>query len=419
MEEGMMKALRRGLAFAVFFTVATGCGGGGGGATGSTSHAITGTVTGATGVTVTLSGAASRTTTTDGTGHYAFAGLSSGSYTVVPSLAGHVFEPVSAAVVVNGADVSTHTSFAAAASGGATYTLSGTVSGAVQSNVVVTLGGAATGSVLTDAGGHYTFSGLTGGTYTVTASLAGYAFSPITSVTLNGASSTGNDTVAVAAPATTTLNFLTSSPLPDGQVGVPYASTVIGGISGGTSPYHYQSDSFLTGTPPIGMMVDLAGDLTGTPVKDGSYTFGVCAVDLAGSSRCGSVSLTVTPRQPLTGTWAGTWSWAGTGSNGCSFSDGGAFSMALVQTGTSFTGSTSAQGIEIRDNTTCAYMTTESASGSMDGTVSGATLAYSFTLDDAYGTMSFTGTGTAGATTITGSVTRSTGGSGSLTLTKQ
>jgi hypothetical protein len=47
------------------------------------------------GVTVTLSGAESESTTTNGSGQFSFAKLGQGNYTVTPSLAGHVFNPAS------------------------------------------------------------------------------------------------------------------------------------------------------------------------------------------------------------------------------------------------------------------------------------------------------------------------------------
>ena len=59
--------------------------------------AISGTVTGAVqqGVTMTLSGTSSATTTTDGSGNYSFSDLSNGNYTVTPTLAGYTFSPTS------------------------------------------------------------------------------------------------------------------------------------------------------------------------------------------------------------------------------------------------------------------------------------------------------------------------------------
>ena len=62
--------------------------------------------------------------------------------------------------------------------GNPTYTLSGTVTGAVQQGITITLSGAGTGTTTTSSGGTYSFAGLANGYYTVTASLANYAFSP-------------------------------------------------------------------------------------------------------------------------------------------------------------------------------------------------------------------------------------------------
>jgi hypothetical protein len=65
---------------------------------------VSGLVT--SGVTIVLSGAASATATTGGTGAYRFTGLANGGYTLTPSLAGHTFSPASISVTVRGASVS-------------------------------------------------------------------------------------------------------------------------------------------------------------------------------------------------------------------------------------------------------------------------------------------------------------------------
>ncbi|MBI5103194.1 MAG: choice-of-anchor D domain-containing protein [Nitrospirae bacterium] len=57
------------------------------------------------GVTMTLSGAASGTTTTDNSGIYTFSGLYSGGYTVTPGLTGYTFTPANRAVTVSDADI--------------------------------------------------------------------------------------------------------------------------------------------------------------------------------------------------------------------------------------------------------------------------------------------------------------------------
>jgi 6-phosphogluconolactonase (cycloisomerase 2 family) len=69
---------------------------------------ISGTIrTGGTplsGITVTLSGAGTATTTTDASGAYRFTGLGSGSYTLTPSGSGRTFTPPSRSVVLDHAD---------------------------------------------------------------------------------------------------------------------------------------------------------------------------------------------------------------------------------------------------------------------------------------------------------------------------
>jgi len=80
-----------------------------------------------------------------------------------------------------------------------THALSGTVSGAVADGVQLTLDGAATAVTITSGGGHYTFGNLRDGSYTVTPSLPGCAFSPQSlPVVLSGADVGGQDFSAMA-----------------------------------------------------------------------------------------------------------------------------------------------------------------------------------------------------------------------------
>ena len=60
---------------------------------------------GGSGATLTLSGAASTTTTADSLGNYIFSGLPNGTYTVAPSHAGFTFIPSSQSMVVSGTNV--------------------------------------------------------------------------------------------------------------------------------------------------------------------------------------------------------------------------------------------------------------------------------------------------------------------------
>jgi hypothetical protein len=92
-----------------------GCGGGGGGGPasapagggGSTTYSITGSVTGSVvqGISISLGGPTSASTSTDASGHYAFSGLVSGTYSVIPNLIRASFSPATQTVSINGASV--------------------------------------------------------------------------------------------------------------------------------------------------------------------------------------------------------------------------------------------------------------------------------------------------------------------------
>ena len=151
------------------------------------------------GVHINLSGTATGNTTTNASGNYSFTGLAAGDYTVTPSLAGFIFSPVSDVVTVSGADVIGN-NFTETAAAAPTSILSGTASGAVAQNVLIDLSGFNTGSVLTDSSGNYSFSGLAAGSYAVTPSLAGFIFSPVSSVvtTTSGVNVSGFNFTATA-----------------------------------------------------------------------------------------------------------------------------------------------------------------------------------------------------------------------------
>jgi hypothetical protein len=68
---------------------------------------------------------------------------------------------------------------------------------------------------------------------------------------------------------------------------------------GGVPPYYYEVGSLASGAPPLGVSVDLNGNLIGTPGNTGHYVFNVCQVDSVGDYSCqpvtvdvGSVSIT-------------------------------------------------------------------------------------------------------------------------------
>ncbi len=73
-------------------------------------HTISGSVTlngsGVPGVTVSLSGAATASTTTDSNGNYSFGDIANGSYTITPSLTGYAFSPSNSSQTMNNANIS-------------------------------------------------------------------------------------------------------------------------------------------------------------------------------------------------------------------------------------------------------------------------------------------------------------------------
>ena len=130
------------------------------------------------GVSVTLSGSQSVTTTTDSAGQYHFSNLpTSGVYTVTPTLNHHTLNPISRTIVTPAGDQV----FDAAATFNH-HVISGRAAdaaGAALPGVTVTLSGAQNATMSTDADGNYSFGNLpAGGSYTVTPRKTSYTFSP-------------------------------------------------------------------------------------------------------------------------------------------------------------------------------------------------------------------------------------------------
>lgn len=92
--------------------------------------------------------------------------------------------------------------------GGTTYSIAGTISGAVQSGVTINLTGTSSASTTIASDGTYSFAGLAAGSYTITPSKTGYTFSPASlSPTITTANVTGE-------------NFTASAVVASGSVGV-------------------------------------------------------------------------------------------------------------------------------------------------------------------------------------------------------
>ena len=185
------------------------------------------------------------------------------------------------------------------------------------------------------------------------------------------------------------------------------------------------------GTPTVGIspaglvyQPNTVVTLTATAGTNASFTgwSGACA----GTSTCQvtmnanrAATATFGTVGPFAGTWVGTWLWSGPGSNGCTFNDAGAFSMVLTQAGAQVSGTATAAGVQFKDNATCALISTLQVSGPATGTATGATWAMALEMSNSSGTLNFSGTSTVGNGIMTSVFTRSTGGNGSFTVTKQ
>jgi uncharacterized protein (TIGR03437 family) len=89
------------------------------------------------------------------------------------------------------------------------------------------------------------------------------------------------------------LSIVTASPLPPGNVGTAYATSL--GAAGGTPPYA----NWTASAPPPGLTLSSAGVWSGTPATTGTYSFNIQVTDSAGASTAASFQLTI--NQPLPG----------------------------------------------------------------------------------------------------------------------
>src|SRR5712692_5718165 len=203
----------------------------------TTGFSLSGTInpaTGGSGSTLTLSGAASSTTTTaDSVGNYTFPGLANGTYTIAPSHAGFAFTPSSQSMTVNGANI-TGVNFTDTAQ---TFGISGTISPSTGgSGATVTVSGAASVATTANSSGAYTVTGLASGSYAITPSNTGYIFTPASQ---NATVSTGNVTgVNFTANAAAVAPTITTQPASQAVTAGQNASFSVAAT--GTAPLSYQ-----------------------------------------------------------------------------------------------------------------------------------------------------------------------------------
>jgi hypothetical protein len=265
--------------------------------------AISGTVANATGAIVVLAGPTYKSTRVVSNA-FSFPSVPAGSYTLAPRDANFIFTPNSLFKSM-GTGAITGVNFTGTETSAPTFKIAGTLNGAFAVGTQITLNGANVGAVGIDSGGSYSFQNLAAGTYTISASLAGHAFSKSRTITITNTDSLQNSFTGIQTSSGDALTVSAVPSLPQATVGASYSTSILKGISGGTGPYHYQSGVYASGTPPIGMVVTATGLLTGTPKNAGTYHFTLCAADDHGgvSTVCAPTSLVVSATAaPVTST---------------------------------------------------------------------------------------------------------------------
>ncbi|MCX6733379.1 MAG: S-layer homology domain-containing protein, partial [Candidatus Peregrinibacteria bacterium] len=94
------------------------------------------------------------------------------------------------------------------------------------------------------------------------------------------------------------VGLVTANALPAATVGSPYSTAIV--VKDGTAPYKYVLAS--TSTLPDGLTLDpLTGVLSGTPTKDGSYSFSLSVTDAKNTALNATFTLKIVPA-PVAGT---------------------------------------------------------------------------------------------------------------------
>jgi len=171
-----------------------------------------------------------------------------------------------------------------------TASLSGGTTGQAYSQTVAASGGKtpyawslAVGTLppglsLSSATGAITGTPTTAGTYAITVR-ADDSGTPVRSDT---------QALSIVIAAATTLSITTTS-LPDGRVGVAYTASLV--AAGGVAPRTW---SLASGSLPPGVtLVAATGALTGTPTKQGRYTFTVRVTDANGAQATRALSIRI------------------------------------------------------------------------------------------------------------------------------
>jgi hypothetical protein len=173
-----------------------------------------------------------------------------------------------------------------------TSSLPGGTVGVAYSQSVTASGGSGSYSWSVSVGGLPDGLGLTSGTPSATVSgtptTAGtYSF---TLQITDGAGRTASQGFSIVVSATAPLSITTTT-LPPGRIGVAYSATLA--ATGGTGPYTW---SWTSGSLPPGVGLSPGGTISGTPSKQGSYTFTVLVTDSVGATASRTFTLKINKR---------------------------------------------------------------------------------------------------------------------------
>ncbi|MDR3578575.1 MAG: carboxypeptidase-like regulatory domain-containing protein [Oryzomonas sp.] len=202
---------------------------------------------GLSGVSITLTGTGSSTVQTNSNGAFTFTHVQNGSYTLSAAMAGYTMS-TSQPVTVNGANVS-DVAFTATVITAPTYFISGqiTLNGVGLGGVSVTLAGTGSSTAQTNSNGAFTFTYVQNGSYTLSASMTGYAMSASQPVTVNGANVSGITFTATVATSETLSPGTNLTMTANSTVLVP-AGTTISSPNGSSVTVNGTNDTIYTQT---------------------------------------------------------------------------------------------------------------------------------------------------------------------------
>jgi protocatechuate 3,4-dioxygenase beta subunit len=329
----------------------------------------------------------SGTTTTNTSGGYSFNGAPPGTYTVTASHTGYTSPAAQPVSVTTGVMATANITLAATSGISGTVSDSETPAQPVSGATVTYVGTGATtggGTTPTGAGGTYMLSGVSPGTYSVTASATSYTSPAAQTVTVNaGAVTSGVNFTLTATSGISGAVTDTQSPSQSVSGATVHYSGTGSTTGSGTTTTNSSGGYTFNGVPPGTYSVSASATGFTSPaaqpvtvIAGGSATANFILTATTGIS--GLVNDSQTPAQPVSGAtviYTGTGGNTATGttttnpSGGYSFSSVSAGTYSVSVTDTGFT-TPSAQPVTVTGGSSATANFTMTAPTSISGTVS-------------------------------------------------